>query len=283
VTTIRVVPEEGRIVVTGDIGNEFAARLNSTLINTVGKHRTPIHLSDVATVTSEHGEMSRDVAGWTRPAWVDEPPKRIGNVRREVVETEEYATTDECARAADVYLLLKTYEYFQQLSGMPHGENTLPSLTFRAQDHAIMTTDGQVIYQQWGHSGLWHDERILALQAMGVDLDFIRREIVPANREYYETVERSFGPMKKLYTQVEFTPSIDKELRRRWDEVRRQDRFAAVGAGAGSVLGLIGLAFGLLRVDTWTKGYYTKRLFLGVPAAIMGSILALLTWKEVIF
>jgi hypothetical protein len=118
---------------------------------------------------------------------------------------------------------------------------------------------------------------------MGVDLDFIRREIVPANREYYETVERSFGPMKKLYTQVEFTPSIDKELRRRWDEVRRQDRFAAVGAGAGSVLGLIGLAFGLLRVDTWTKGYYTKRLFLGVPAAIMGSILALLTWKEVIF
>ena len=48
-----------------------------------------------------------------------------------------------------------------------------------------------------------------------------------------------------------------------------------VGAGAGSVLGLIGLVFGLLKVDTWTKGYYTKRLFLGVPAAIIG-LLALL-------
>jgi hypothetical protein len=61
---------------------------------------------------------------------------------------------------------------------------------------------------------------------------------------------------------------------RRWDELRREGRFAAVGAGAGSVLGLIGLAFGLLKVDTWTKGYYTKRLFLGVPAAIiMGATL----------
>ena len=81
--------------------------------------------------------------------------------------------------------------------------------------------------------------------------------------------------MKKLYTLVEFTPSVDAELLRRWDELRRQDRFAVVGTGAGSVLGLIGLAFGLLKVDTWTKGYYTKRLFLGVPAAIIG-VLALL-------
>jgi hypothetical protein len=62
---------------------------------------------------------------------------------------------------------------------------------------------------------------------------------------------------------------------RRWEELRRGERFAVVGAGAGSVLGLIGVVFGLLRVDTWTKGYYTKRLFLGVPAAIIG-VLALL-------
>jgi hypothetical protein len=48
-----------------------------------------------------------------------------------------------------------------------------------------------------------------------------------------------------------------------------------VGAGAGSILGLLGLIYGLLKVDTWTRGYYTKRLFLGVPAAIIG-LLALL-------
>jgi hypothetical protein len=105
---------------------------------------------------------------------------------------------------------------------------------------------------------------------MGIGIDFIRSEI--AKKEYVETVERSFGPMKKLYVQVEFSPSIDQELRQRWEEVRRQDRFAVVGVGAGSVLGLLGLVFGLLKVDTWTKGYYTKRLFFGVPAAIIGLI-----------
>ena len=54
--------------------------------------------------------------------------------------------------------------------------------------------------------------------------------------------------------------------------MRRSERFAVVGAGAGSVLGLVGLALGLLKVDTWTKGYYSKRLFLGVPAAIIGGL-----------
>jgi hypothetical protein len=76
---------------------------------------------------------------------------------------------------------------------------------------------------------------------------------------------------------------VDQQLLRRWEELRRGERFAVVGAGAGSVLGLLGIAFGLLKADTATKGYYTKRLFLGVPTAIMGGILALLAWKEVIF
>ena len=48
-----------------------------------------------------------------------------------------------------------------------------------------------------------------------------------------------------------------------------------VGVGAGSILGFIGLVFGLLKIDTWTKGYYTKRLFIGVPAAIIAGLLLL--------
>jgi hypothetical protein len=269
-TTVRFVPNERRIVVSGNFDDDFTTRLKRTLIGTVGRTSTPLHLSDVATVSSDQGVEIAEQDTRTRPAWTDEPPKRIGNVWREVVATDEYATSDECARAADVYLLLKTYEHFQQLWGMPHGDNTLPSLTFHG--NAITTTDGRTIYTQSGNSGIWSDDRILTLQKMGVGIDFIRREVVPANREYYETVERSFGPMKKVYTMLEFTPSVDAELRRRWDELRREDRFAVVGAGAGSVLGLIGLVFGMLKVDTWTKGYYTKRLFLGVPAAIIGGL-----------
>jgi hypothetical protein len=36
------------------------------------------------------------------------------------------------------------------------------------------------------------------------------------------------------------------------------------------------LVWGLLKIDTATKGYYTKRLFLGVPAAIIGGFLLLM-------
>ncbi len=206
------------------------------------------------------------------PEWIEIPPGRIGNVWREVVVTEEYATPDECARAADVYLLLKTYEHFAQLLDNPRSENTLPTLSFNTKERGAIAADGKVIYEQRGNTGVWLDERIRTLANMGIGIDFIRREVVPDNREYYETTQRSVGEMKKLYTMLEFTPSVDAELLRRWDELRRQDRFAAVGAGAGSVLGLIGLAFGLLKVDTWTRGYYTKRLFFGVPAAIIGLV-----------
>jgi hypothetical protein len=93
-----------------------------------------------------------------------------------------------------------------------------------------------------------------------------------------ETVERSFGPMKKLYLQIEFSPSFDREMRRHWEAHERNERFAMVGIGTGSLLGFLGLAFALLKIDTWTKGYYTKRLFLVLPLTILSmfSVYAML-------
>jgi hypothetical protein len=209
------------------------------------------------------------------PAWISEPPHKVGNSWREVVETEEYSSPEESARAADIYLLFRTYEHLSQLLGNPRSEVSLPSLTFYTESGKI-TADGKVIFENQGNYGVWRDARLKTLSDMGVGIDFVRREMVPENGEYYEVNQRSAGPMTKLYTMLEFRPSVDDELLRRWDELRRGERFAVVGAGAGSVLGLIGVVFGLLRVDTWTKGYYTKRLFLGVPAAIIG-VLALLS------
>lgn len=81
----------------------------------------------------------------------------------------------------------------------------------------------------------------------------------------------------KLYTLIEFTPAVDKQLLQSWDAFRRRDRFAAVGLGAGVIVSALGFVYGLLKVDTWTKGYYTKRLFLGVPAVIAG-LAGLFAW-----
>jgi hypothetical protein len=203
-----------------------------------------------------------------RPAWVDEPPKRTGNTRREVIATGPYASVDECYQAADIYLLLKTYQRLQEIVGLP---------LFRDGTNKVIADDNIISRPNL----FWSDSRIQLLISLGIGPDYLRQEIVAKDpkdndsREYIETVESSVGPMKKLYLQIEFTSAIDRELRRHWDSHARTQRFATVGVGAGSILGLLGLIFGLLKIDTWTKGYYTKRLFIGVPAAIIAGFLLL--------
>ncbi len=183
-----------------------------------------------------------------RPAWVDEPPKRTGNTRREVIATDLYESIDECYDAADVYLLLKTYQHMQQLTGQPYTDGPLPSIHFK--DVGQLTANGKRALFANGNP-CWSDSRISSLARMGICVDYVRREIVAKDpkdnesREYIETVERSFGPMKKLYVQIEFTPTVDRDLRRHADAYERQERFAMVGAGAGSILGFL----------AWSSGY----------------------------
>jgi hypothetical protein len=129
---------------------------------------------------------------------------------------------------------------------------------------------GQWFFDHTGGS-VWDDPRIKKLQAMGITAEYVEREI--GKDEYLETTEHSFGPMKKLYTLVEFSPAVNRELRQRWDAIERRERFSMVGLGATGVLGLLGMVWGLLKIDTATKGYYSKRLFIGVPAVIIGATL----------
>ncbi|HJQ78591.1 MAG TPA: hypothetical protein VJ828_01480 [Lacipirellulaceae bacterium] len=188
----------------------------------------------------------------SRPLWVQHAPKRVGNVRRDVIVTDEYASIEECEWAADRLLQLKTFEHLQRLVGKPFDADQ----AHRMRDYAL-SIEGQAP---------WF---LAELEKAGITIDYIHHEI--ARDEYLEEVERSFGKMLKLYTQIEFTPAVENELRQRWQISQRQERFAIVGLGASSVLGLLGLAWGLLKVDTWTKGYYTKRLFIGVPLAVIGT------------
>jgi hypothetical protein len=254
--TVRFVVDEGRIVVSGKLPADYQSGLGGTLIGAAGTTARPVHLTDVAAITASPefviADAKLDVApSEGAPAWIRQTQKKVGNTQRVVLVAGEFATVEECYEQADELLKLATIEHINQFAGI----------------------DWEADKPMYGPGDRVKVRQASMLDRMGIGVDFLRREI--ARDEYLETVERSFGPMKKLYTLVEFTPSVDAELLRRWDELRRQERFAVVGAGAGSVLGLIGLAFGLLKVDTWTKGYYTKRLFLGVPAAIIG-VLALL-------
>ena len=211
----------------------------------------PIAVAETRPHDSESADLNEKIGGEVpanqpRPAWVDEPQKQVGNVLRLVTVAGPYTTSEECYQKTDQLLKIATDNYVKHYIW---GLDDYPSLT-TAQDGSPSVKITNF--------------RSATLDRMGIDLVYIRREI--AKDEYLETVERSVGPMKNLYSRLEFTPDIDRDLRTRWTEFERQARVTEVGLLSGTLLGVIGLVFGLLKIDTATKGYYSKWLFLGAPA-----------------
>ena len=211
----------------------------------------PIAVAETRPHVSESADLNEKIGGEVpanqpRPAWVDEPQKQVGNVLRLVTVAGPYTTSEECYQKTDQLLKIATDNYVKHYIW---GLDDYPSLT-TAQDGSPSVKITNF--------------RSATLDRMGIDLVYIRREI--AKDEYLETVERSVGPMKNLYSRLEFTPDIDRDLRTRWTEFERQARVTEVGLLSGTLLGVIGLVFGLLKIDTATKGYYSRWLFLGVPA-----------------
>ncbi len=167
----------------------------------------------------------------SRPAWVDTPPKRVGNVYREVLTSERYQTIPECHRSLEPRLRETVRHRIEQLTSATEVPN---------------------------------------LEQLGVELDYVLREI--CHQEWVETVEASFGEMKIVHVLMEFDASDDDHLRSAMRDHQRWSRVGRVATLAGSVLGSLALLFGLLKADTHTRGYYTKRLFFGVPAAIIAAV-----------
>ena len=177
-----------------------------------------------------------------RPGWVDEPPKRVGDVYRAVVASDPFSTADEC------------FEQLEQLFPV-EVERRLAKLVPRDQRSHVESA---------------------SLEASGVTLDYIMREI--CREQFTETTEHDFGAMKKVYVLMEFTPAIESHLLDSWQTYLRRYRLTAVAQIAGCVLATLAFLYGLLQIDTWTRGYYTRWLLWGVPAAILAlfAILALL-------
>lgn len=174
-----------------------------------------------------------------KPDWVVTPPKQVGNVRKVVVTSGPFSTVDECQRFLDMQMRDAVWNRMAYLSGS--------SLTRRSGP--------------------------AELGDMGLGGDYIRREL--CTDEFVDTLDSSVGEMKQAYALLEFNESQDAMLVDRARSYSRQQGLQGVSIIGGGLLASVAALFGLLKVDTWTRGYYTKRLFLGVPAAII-TVLALL-------
>jgi hypothetical protein len=171
-----------------------------------------------------------------KPDWVSNPPSLVGNVRKYVVSAGPYETLEECHRALEAEM--------QQV------------VAARVNELAAKAGEPLVYFPN--------------LYQLNVGPDYILREL--CTDEYVEDVDASVGQMKTAYALLEFTEAQDQFLMDRWKIFARRDRLVWTALMSGLGLGCVALAYGLLKVDTWTRGYYTKRLFLGVPAAIIAVV-----------
>jgi hypothetical protein len=176
-----------------------------------------------------------------RPDWIDNPPTLVGNTRRVVVSTDPYSTVEECYEALR--------EQMRQAVQMRIAEK-------------VRDANGDMA------------PYVPPLEMIGITTDYILTELCPEG-EYIETVNSSVGEMKAAYALLEFTEPQDEILLDHWRAYARHENMGAVAGISTLLVSGLALVYGLLKVDTWTRGYYTKRLFLGVPAAIIGLIAAI--------
>lgn len=186
-------------------------------------------------------EKSTDASGATAegrqpPEWVKTPPKRVGNVIRQTVVSDPFVTVDECRAQLETQLL----------------------------PEAVCRRIEELVAPQVGHEVAVHD-----LLPLGIGIDYVLRDI--CTNEFTTAVDSSVGEMQKIYVLLEFDNSVDRQLREAWLRHERSSRMISLAQIGALALGGLAMAYGLLRVDTWTRGYYSRELLLGATAVIIAA------------
>lgn len=217
-------------------------KLTKSRINLGGEESEPAGDStDEVAKDAVKDTFGLDDKGNLPPQWVTTPPKRVGQVLRESVTSDPFVSEGECRRQLE--------------------QEQLP--------HSVARHIGYLASAKAGHA-VTIDNPL----SVGIGLDFILREI--CRDEFTATVDTSVGEMKKVHVLLEYDPAIDEQLLEAWLRRERQSRFASVSKVAA--LSLTGLAaiYGLLRFDTWSKGYYSRQLLVGGTLAIISLAVLLL-------
>jgi hypothetical protein len=111
-----------------------------------------------------------------------------------------------------------------------------------------------------------------AARRVNLSMAYIRDRLV--KEQYYETVDASFAKMLNLHVLVRIDPTTKDLIRRQHQEALVQARLGYAGSAFALMLVLIGTAFGYLKLDTITKGYYSGRLKLAATAVILTAAAA---------
>ena len=158
----------------------------------------------------------------------------MGNIYKRVISSDPFSTVEECQKQLEGLLQNEVQERLQALTSEKGKQNSI---------------------------------LVPPTESFGIGLSYIIREI--CQDEYTETIEASFGEMKRVWVLMQFSPAVENHLLESWQQHQRRYRLSVVGKFAALTLTLLASVYGLLQFDTWTRGYYTKRLLVGVPVVII--------------
>lgn len=186
--------------------------------------------------SEESAEVTAEAVGTASqtPDWVKQPPKSVPNVYRRVVESSWQPSTDECRVAVDPRIEQAVLEYLQ----------------------------AQVTKQGGGH--------VPSLDELHITNDMLRENVIADEFYWTRDFEEIETPQTNLYVLLEMDQVDKGVLLAQWRDYARVSRIEWVRNAMLGVLASLAGVLGLMKLDTATKGYYTKRLFIGVPAAIIG-------------
>jgi len=85
-------------------------------------------------------------------------------------------------------------------------------------------------------------------------------------RDRWEEPIDSIERMVRLHVRLEFDSQFNDELKSIWRSVQVNERIKEAGVGLGAAMGLLGIAFGLMKLDVKTKGAWRK------PAGVLAGI-----------
>jgi len=87
--------------------------------------------------------------------------------------------------------------------------------------------------------------------------------------QWEEHTSDVLGPIVNLHTLLVFDGKANADIKDRYQKARVTQRLASTGFGAGLLLGLLGTVFGYLKLDTLTRGYYSRRLQFAAGSVIL--------------
>lgn len=184
-----------------------------------------------------------------RPDWINRPKRVEDGIEKQTIVVGPYSTHAECEDELDRQL---------EKLGIDYG----------AKYERENAREGQGV-AGWTNNVYFPP----ACLTLGYIRDNVLRET------WFETKKMEIGEMYSEHALLHFNAWTKEELKRQVSQrgekqkaYLRELNLTRIGFGSVSVLAILGTVFGFLKLDTVTKGYYTRRLLAGGVTIILALL-----------